>query len=85
VARLPGTLAPSKRETRRDGHRDGLNSNSILAGADVEFDAATQRELQGWTQHLLRAVNDWHNLQQQREACNRARLAIARKAVLHAR
>jgi hypothetical protein len=79
MRRVEGTLALKSRESRRDPHRDGSHSFSSLVGSDGVADTQSTAELQAWTKHLERAVSAFLYRQRQREACDRARLAIARR------
>lgn len=73
---------PPQHEGSRHGpNRDGLDLNSILAGAEVQFDNKTYIELQVWARHLLRAVEGFQHRQLRRAEGERAAVAAARKAV----
>jgi hypothetical protein len=81
MVRPSGTLTPVK---SRKGHHpaesgDGLNLNTVLANAADLGLTADRQELQNWTSALLRAVDGYVYRQAQREACDRARLAGARR------
>lgn len=75
--------SPQYEGSRHGANRDGLNLNSILAGAEAQFDTDTYVAMQRWARHLLRAVEGFHHRQQRRRESERAMLAAARKAVLH--
>lgn len=85
MRRLEGTLTPKKQEGYRDGNRGSLHISSILAGAADLFCTGNRDELQVWTEQLLRSLREFNYRQQQREASDRARLAIARKEVFSVR
>ncbi len=79
----PPRGSPHNEGSRHGANRDGLNLNSILTGANVQFDTGTYAELQRWTRFLLRAVEGFQHRQSQRPEGDRAALAAARKAVFH--
>lgn len=79
----PTRGSPHNERSRHGANRDGLNLNSILAGADVKCDTETCVELQRWTRFLLRAVEGFQHRQSRRAEDDRAALATARKAVFH--
>jgi hypothetical protein len=80
MQRLAGTLTIQTKEGRRGLDRGGLRIGSILAGAKAVGNC-NRAELQIWTQQLTRSLVAWRYRQQQREACDRARLAIARNTM----
>jgi hypothetical protein len=77
--RLQGTLAPRQQKTASVRGLDGLSISSNLVGAEALLDSEQLQEIQRYEKHLLRAVATWSYHQRQREACDRARLAIAKR------